>query len=619
MSAPAAPAGRAPIVLTKKTIMLIFSALMAAMFLATLDQTIVSTAMPTIVGDLNGVKHQSWLVTIYLLGMTVAMPLYGKFGDMWGRKIIFLVAIGIFTIGSFGCGISQNFWELIAWRGFQGLGGGGLMILSQALIADIVPARDRGKYMGPLGGLFAISSVVGPTLGGLFTQHASWRWCFWINVPLGIAAFLVAVFALKLPSHRSDKKIDIWGIVFMVAATSQLVLFTSWGGHDYDWNSPTILLLIAGTIVAAMLLVVVENRATEPIIPVYLFKNSTFVTTTVIGLCLGMGMFAAIAYMPTFMQMSTGTDVTGSGLLMLPMMGGLMLTTIVSGILISRTGRYRIYPVVGTLVAAGAVSLLTTMSSSTSMVTVGAMIFVLGFGIGLVMQVIILVVQNAVNPHLVGTATSTNNYFREIGASLGTALFGSIFTTRLTDKFSEAAHKLPPSAAKRAPSGDSITPEVINNLPARIHDVVVGAYADALAPAFWYLVPVLGVAFVFALFIPQLKLSDESGMVSRGEAVNENDTPPPSSSLGDQVLDGALDRSRQDALKTGLVLTLIASRARRYGCPDDALTRQLAHLAGDHPGSTTDRARYTIDHLIRPAAIGLLGYARTSTPASNRD
>src|SRR5699024_8253690 len=419
MSAAPETAEKAPIVLTKRTIILIFCALMAAMFLATLDQTIVSTAMPTIVGELDGVEHQAWLVTIYLLAMTIVMPLYGKFGDMWGRKIIFLVAIAIFVVGSFGSGMAQNFWELIAWRGFQGLGGGGLMILSQAIIADIIPASERGKYMGPLGGLFAISSVLGPVLGGFFTQHMDWRWCFWINVPIGIIAFLIALFALRLPSHRSDQKVDVLGIVFMVAATSQLILVTSWGVDAYGWHAPPIISLSIGTIVAAALFVFVESKVSNPIIPVGLFKNPTFVLSTVIGLLLGLGMFSAMAFLPTFMQMAAGTLVTGSGLLMLPMMAGVMLTSIVSGIIVSKTGKYKIYPLLGTLIAGAALAWMTTMTAETSMVLIGFMIFTMGFGLGLVMQIIVLVIQNSVAPQLVGTATSTNNYFREIGASVG--------------------------------------------------------------------------------------------------------------------------------------------------------------------------------------------------------
>ncbi|MDN5659070.1 MDR family MFS transporter [Brevibacterium sandarakinum] len=529
MSAAPETAEKAPIVLTKKTIVLIFSALMAAMFLATLDQTIVSTAMPTIVGELDGVEHQAWLVTIYLLAMTIVMPLYGKFGDMWGRKVIFLIAIAIFVVGSFGSGMSQNFWELIAWRGFQGLGGGGLMILSQAIIADIIPASERGKYMGPLGGLFAISSVLGPVLGGFFTQHMDWRWCFWVNVPIGIIAFFIALFALKLPSHKSEKKVDVLGIIFMMAATSQLILVTSWGGHDYDWNSPTIISLIIGTVVSALLFVYVESKVSNPIIPITLFKNRTFVLSTVIGLLLGLGMFSAMAFLPTFMQMASGTDVTGSGLLMLPMMAGVMLTSIVSGFIVSKTGKYKIYPLFGTLIAGLALAWMTTMTADTSMVLIGCMIFTMGFGLGLVMQIIVLVIQNSVAPEMVGTATSTNNYFREIGASVGTALFGSIFTSRLADKVGDAMSQAPGGAAAAGgTSTDSLTPESVSSLPGPIHDLVVNAYADALAPSFWYMVPVFLVAFVLACFLPQLKLSDVAGMVARGEAVYGDDMGGPS-------------------------------------------------------------------------------------------
>lgn len=543
MSTATAPVEKEPMVLNKRTIILIFSALMAAMFVATLDQTIVSTAMPTIVGELDGVEHQAWLVTIYLLAMTIVMPLYGKFGDMWGRKIIFLVAIAIFVVGSFGSGMAQNFWELIAWRGFQGLGGGGLMILSQAIIADIIPASERGKYMGPLGGLFAISSVLGPVLGGFFTQHMDWRWCFWINVPIGIIAFVIALFALKLPSHKSDKKVDFLGIIFMVAATSQLILVTSWGGHDYAWDSPTIIGLIMGTVVAAIIFVVVENKVSNPIIPIHLFKNKTFVLSTVIGLLLGLGMFSAMAFLPTFMQMAAGTDVTGSGLLMLPMMAGVMLTSIVSGIIVSKTGKYKIYPLFGTIIAGIALAWMTTMTADTSMVLIGCMIFTMGFGLGLVMQIIVLVIQNSVAPEMVGTATSTNNYFREIGASVGTALFGSIFTSRLADKISEAMQQIPAGGAggagAGAPTTDSLTPESVASLPGPIHDLVVNAYADALAPSFWYMVPVFLVAFVLAWFLPQLKLSDVAGMVARGEAVYGEDMGGPSRGVTAGVAGGA--------------------------------------------------------------------------------
>ena len=599
MSSATQTAEKAPIVLNKKTIALIFSALMAAMFLATLDQTIVSTAMPTIVGELDGVEHQAWLVTIYLLAMTIVMPLYGKFGDMWGRKVIFLVAIAIFVVGSFGSGMAQTFWELIAWRGFQGLGGGGLMILSQAIIADIIPASERGKYMGPLGGLFAISSVLGPVLGGFFTQHMDWRWCFWINVPIGIIAFVIALFALKLPSHKSDKKVDVLGIIFMVAATSQLILVTSWGGHDYDWNSPTIIGLIIGTVVSALIFVYIETKVSNPIIPIFLFKNKTFVLSTVIGLLLGLGMFSAMAFLPTFMQMASGTDVTGSGLLMLPMMAGVMLTSIVSGFIVSKTGKYKVYPLFGTLIAGLALAWMTTLTADTSMVLIGCMIFTMGFGLGLVMQIIVLVIQNSVAPELVGTATSTNNYFREIGASVGTALFGSIFTSRLADKVGEAMSQAPGGGAGGgggAPTTDSLTPESVASLPGPIHDLVVNAYADALAPSFWYMVPVFLVAFVLAWFLPQLKLSDVAGMVARGEAVYGDDMGGPT--RGVTSADG--ESAATDSVTAGSMAAPGGSgRPARYG------SGRLGALREDRPPAASHERSILLgeDGWSRPAAF----------------
>lgn len=599
MSSTAETAEKAPMVLTKKTIVLIFSALMAAMFLATLDQTIVSTAMPTIVGELDGVEHQAWLVTIYLLAMTIVMPLYGKFGDMWGRKVIFLVAIAIFVVGSFGSGMAQTFWELIAWRGFQGLGGGGLMILSQAIIADIIPASERGKYMGPLGGLFAISSVLGPVLGGFFTQHMDWRWCFWINVPIGIIAFFIALFALKLPSHKSDKKVDVLGIIFMVAATSQLILVTSWAGHDYDWNSPTIISLIIGTVVSAAIFVYVESKVSNPIIPIFLFKNKTFVLSTVIGLLLGLGMFSAMAFLPTFMQMASGTDVTGSGLLMLPMMAGVMLTSIVSGFIVSKTGKYKIYPLFGTLIAGIALAWMTTLTADTSMVLIGCMIFTMGFGLGLVMQIIVLVIQNSVAPELVGTATSTNNYFREIGASVGTALFGSIFTSRLADKVGEAMSQSPGSGAGAggagagAPTTDSLTPESVASLPGPIHDLVVNAYADALAPSFWYMVPVFLVAFVLAWFLPQLKLSDVAGMVARGEAVYGDDMGGPTRGV----------TSVSDDSAAGLGASSAGSSAADGRSPQRLSTVTIDDGSAPQPGVDTGTIHQVEpDHQVGPGA-----------------
>ncbi|KQT01020.1 MDR family MFS transporter [Cellulomonas sp. Leaf395] len=537
IAAPQAPAADKPLIhLTPKTVWLIFGALMAGMFMSSLDQSIVGTAMPTIVGELNGVEHQGWVVTAYILGIAIVMPLYGKFGDLWGRRWPFLIAIGLFTIASAGAGFAQSFGELVFWRGVQGLGGGGLMILSQAIIADIVPAKDRGKYMGPMGALFGISAVVGPLIGGFFTQHADWRWCFWINIPIGVAAFLVAWFTLKLPTHRSGKKIDVAGIFFMVIATTGLVLATSWsswtGNRGYDWSDPGLLTLVIGTLVSIAAFIMVELRAEEPLLPLRLFKNPTFTIATAIGLILGMGMFAALAFLPTFLQMSTGAGVTESGFLLLPMMVGVMITAIGSGLAITRTGHYKIYPVVGLAITTGGVAWLTQITGDMSMWLFGAMIFVLGAGMGLVMQTIVLAVQNSVDPHEIGTATSTNNFFREIGAAVGTALFSTVFTTKLADNLSEVFAGVPAGSGADAAS---LTPAAVQALPEPLKTGVVDAFTNALAPSFWYLVPVIAVGFVLSLFLREVKLSDVAGMVARGEALAAD-----GSGVVTETVDGAI-------------------------------------------------------------------------------
>jgi EmrB/QacA subfamily drug resistance transporter len=438
----------------------------------------------------------------------------------------------------------------------QGLGGGGLMILSQAIIADIVPAKDRGKYMGPMGALFGISAVIGPLLGGLFTQHADWRWCFWINIPIGLAAFAVAWFTLKLPTHRSGKKIDVAGIFFMVIATSGLVLATSWdswtGNRGYDWSDPGLLALVIGTLVAIAAFIMVELRAEEPLLPLRLFKNPTFTIATAIGLILGMGMFAALAFLPTFLQMSTGAGVTESGFLLLPMMVGVMLTAIGSGIAITKTGRYKIFPVVGLAITTGGVAWLTQITGDMSMWLFGAMIFVLGAGMGLVMQTIVLAVQNSVDPHEIGTATSTNNFFREIGAAVGTALFSTMFTTKLADNLAGVFAGAPAGSGGEA---SSLTPAAVQALPEPLKTGVIDAFTTALAPSFWYLVPVIAVGFVLALFLREVKLSDVAGMVARGEALAAD-----GSGIASERVDGAVV---VDDLSAGELPT------QRDGAPDD--------------------------------------------------
>lgn len=511
----------APIVLTQRRIWLIFSALLAGMLLSSLDQTIVSTAMPTIVGDLGGVANMAWVTTAYLLATTIAMPIYGKFGDIFGRRTLFLVAIALFTLASLGAALSTSFWEFVTFRGIQGLGGGGLMILSQAIIADIVPAKERGKYLAPMGAIFGVSSIGGPLLGGLFTDHLTWEWCFWINIPVGVTAFAIAWKALSLPRKKNTMKVDYLGIALLSTATTCLILFTDWGGKQYAWTSPVIIGLGVALVAAVIAFVMVENRAEQPVIPMALFRNRAFVLATSIGLVLGLAMFSALAFMPTFLQMASGTSASVSGLLMVPMIIGLVGTLTVSMRSITKTGRYKIFPILGSVVTSVGMLWLTTLAGDTPIWIICAMLFVLGAGLGFIMQVIVLVVQNAVDPHDVGTATSTNNYFREVGASLGVAVFGSIFTSRLVANLSGAFAANPEQAATSGLNPASLVPAQVKAVAEPFHTAIVDSYANALAPVFWYLIPAALIALALAFWLPEIPLSEEAGMIARGEAVAE--------------------------------------------------------------------------------------------------
>lgn len=515
-----APSDAAPLLLTKRRIWIIFSALIAGMLLASLDQTIVSTAMPTIVGELGGVSHQVWITTAYILATTIVMPIYGKFGDVLGRRRLFMLAIAIFTVASIGCAFATDFWMLVVFRALQGLGGGGLMILSQAIIADIVPASERGKYLGPLGGIFGLAAIGGPLLGGFFVDHLTWQWAFYINIPVGIAAFLIAAFALRLPNKRADKPIDWLGVLFLSAATTCLIFFTDFGGSaDFGWDSMATWAWGLGLLAAASAFVFTESRAADPVMPLSMFRNPVFVNATAIGLALGIGMFAAIGFIPTFLQMSSGTSAAASGLLMLPMMVGLLGTSITSGLLITKTGRYRLFPILGTIITGIAMLAMTTLTAETPIWLICVYLFIFGSGLGLIMQVVVLVVQNAVPASEIGTATSTNNYFREVGAALGTAVFGTIFTTRLTENLTSVFADAGASADQADQAASTIDPASLSALPDAVRDGVVTAYADALAPVFWYLIPFIVVALVLAIFLKQIPLSDVAGLVARGEAI----------------------------------------------------------------------------------------------------
>ncbi|MEU1973070.1 MDR family MFS transporter [Microbacterium sp. NPDC019599] len=514
------PDGDKPFLLTQRRIWIIFSALIAGMLLSSLDQTIVSTAMPTIVGELGGVSHQVWITTAYILATTIVMPIYGKFGDVLGRRRLFMVAIAIFTLASVGCAFATDFWMFVVFRAVQGLGGGGLMILSQAIIADIVPANERGKYLGPLGAVFGLAAVAGPLLGGFFVDHLTWQWAFYVNIPVGIAAFFIAVFALKLPDRKAEKPIDWLGVLFLSIATTCLIFFTDFGGSaDFGWEHGATWAWGAGLVLAAGLFILTESRAADPIMPLAMFRNPIFVNATAIGMAIGIGMFAALGFVPTFLQMSSGTSAAASGLLLLPMMVGVMGTSIASGLLITKTGRYKLFPIAGTIIVGIAMILMTTLTASTPIWLICVYLFLFGVGLGCIMQVVVLVVQNAVPASDIGTATSTNNYFREMGAALGIAVFGTLFTTRLTENLTAVFTDAGATAEQAGQATATIDPSVLNELPDALRDGVVNAYADALAPVFWYLVPFIAVAFILALFLKEIPLSDVAGLVARGEAI----------------------------------------------------------------------------------------------------
>jgi EmrB/QacA subfamily drug resistance transporter len=458
----------------------VFAALMLGMFLAALDQTIVSTALPTIVGDLGGLNHLSWVVTSYLLASTVSTPLYGKLGDMLGRKPIFLAAILIFLAGSMLAGLSQTMGELIGFRALQGIGAGGLMVGAQAIIADIVPPRERGRYMGLIGSVFAVASVAGPLLGGFLVDSLSWRWVFYVNLPIGALAVLIVVTRLHLHTPTVRHKIDLLGAALLSAGVASLILVTTWGGSQYAWRSSTII----GLAVVGVLLLVVfvwwETRAPEPILPLKLFRSRVFAVSNAMGFTIGMAMFGAIVFIPLYLQLVYGASPTSSGLRLLPLMAGLLVAAIASGRIITRVGRYKIFPIVGTIVLVLGMFLLSRLGVGTAPWLASVYMAVVGVGIGLVMQVLVLVVQNDVAPRDIGVATSTATFFRSVGGSFGVAIFGAIFASRLADQLA----KLPPSVTAKLGGGVHLQPEQAKQLPPLVHADFLQAFAHSLHGVF---------------------------------------------------------------------------------------------------------------------------------------
>lgn len=516
-----------PVQLTHRQILVVFSALMLGMLLASLDQTIVSTALPTIVGEFGGLQHLSWVITAYLLTSTASVPLYGKFSDIYGRKPLFLFAIAVFLVGSLLSGAAQSMLQLILFRGVQGLGGGGIIAMAMAIIADIVSPRERGRYQGYLGGVFAVSSVIGPLLGGLFTDQLSWRWVFYINLPLGALALLVTSIVLKLPHRHVKHPIDYLGSLLMVSGVSCLLLVTTWGGHEYAWTSPVIMVLgVAGAVLIA-LFVAQERRAPEALLPPRLFRNSVFSVSSGIGFVVGAAMFGAIAFLPVYLQIVQGETATSSGLRLVPLMLGLIATSIVAGRIISSTGRYRIFPIMGMAIVVAGLVLMSRLSVHTGVLEVSAYMLVLGTGIGMVMPVLVLAVQNAAEQRDLGTATAGVNFFRSMGSAFGVAVFGSVLTNRLD-------YNLP----KLLPSGQDgsltagqllgLTPEQLRALPVSVHAAAVEAFSMSIHTMFIWVIPVAAVGFVLTWFLRDVPLREYTHVVA--------ERPEPNSAPDDRTL-----------------------------------------------------------------------------------
>jgi EmrB/QacA subfamily drug resistance transporter len=502
----AAPAPSGQWQLSHRQILLVLFGVMAGMLLAALDQGIVGTALPRIVSELGGLDKLSWVVTAYLLTSTAATPLWGKLSDLYGRRIIFQAAIIIFLIGSVVSGLSQNMGQLIAFRAVQGIGGGGLFAIAFAIIGDVIPPRERGRYMGYFGAVFGVSSVAGPLLGGWFTDGPGWRWIFYINIPIGIAALVLTTIVLRhLTLARRQHKIDYLGAAAIVAAVTSLLLYLDWRGNDYGWTEGGALALLGATIVLTGLFVLIESRAAEPIIPLRLFRNQVFSIGNAFAFLAGVAMFGAIIFLPVYLQAVKGYSPTRSGLAMLPAIIGIFSTSISSGRIMTKTGRYKLFPIIGSVVLIVALFLLSRLHVDTPFWQIALYEYLFGAGLGFTMQTIVTAIQNSVEHRDLGTATSSATFFRQMGGSIGAAVFGAVLSSRLATHLAEAfaGRGLP---AGRGPGADTNNIQAIQHLVEPVKSLVLGGFAKAIDDVFLVGVPFIVVALVISLFLKELPL-----------------------------------------------------------------------------------------------------------------